>query len=160
MEIKNAFLLMILLFLLTLTLFKTNNMKRIFALLVVFCVVLLCGTAIGLNTEKSTNDKKGGFSVGGYDQTRKAKAPTRSVNINEEADKSEKSVEAEKSNEDGAKAMAPAPVMEAKEAPASAKPKVKEKGKTAGKVSNQKHPVNTKSTQKQTDNSKPVNKEK
>jgi len=70
---------MILLFLLTLTLFKTNNMKRIFALLVVFCVVLLCGTAIGQNTEKSTNDKKGGFSVGGYDQTRKAKAPTRSV---------------------------------------------------------------------------------
>jgi hypothetical protein len=148
MEIKNTFLSLILLFLLTRTIFKTNDMKKLFALLVVFCVVLFCGTAKGQNTEKSKNDKKGGFSVGGYDQTRKAKAPTRSVNINEDAEKAEKSVEAEKSNEEGVKAMAPAPVMEAKEAPASAKPKVKEKGKTAGKVSGQRHPVNTKSTQK------------
>lgn len=106
-------------------------MKKVFALLVVFCVVLFCGTAIGQNTEKSKNDKKGGFSVGGYDQSRKAKAPSRSINIPEETEKAEKSVEAEKSNEDVEKAMAPAPspAMEAKEAPASARPKEKENGK-------------------------------
>jgi hypothetical protein len=147
---------MILLFLPTRTLFKTNNMKKLFTLLIVFCVVLFCGTATGQNTEKNKNDKKGGFSVGGYDQTRKAKAPSRSINIPEETEKAEKSVEAEKVNEDVEKAMAPAPAVEAKEAPASAKPKVKEKGKTAGKASGQRHPVNTKSTQKPKDDPKNI----
>jgi hypothetical protein len=135
-------------------------MKRLLSLLIVFCIVLFCGTATGQNTEKNKNDKKGGFSVGGYDQTRKSKAPTRSISIPEETEKAEKSMEMEKANEDVEKAMAPAPAMEAKEAPASARPKGKEKGKTEGKVSGQKNSVNTKSKQKQTDNSKPVNKEK
>jgi hypothetical protein len=137
-------------------------MKRLLSLLIVFCIVLFCGTSIGQTPEKNKNDKKGGFSVGGYDQTRKAKAPTRSVNIPEETEKAEKSIEAEKANEEVEKAMAPAPApaMEAKEAPASAKPKGKEKGKTEGKVSGQKHSVNTKSKPQQTDSSKPVNKEK
>ena len=121
-----------------------------------FCIVLFCGNAKGQNTEKNKNDKKGGFSVGGYDQTRKSMAPTKSVNIPEETEKAEKSMESEKSNEDVEKAMAPAPAMEAKEAPASARPKVKEKGKTTGKVSGQRHPVNTKSTQKPKDDPKNV----
>jgi hypothetical protein len=111
-------------------------MKRLFALLFVLCVVLFCGTAIGQSTEKNTKDKKGGFSVGGYDQTRKSKAPTRSVNMNEQVEKSEKSVEAEKSNEDVVKAEAPVPVMEAKEAPAAARPK--ENGKQGNSKSHSK----------------------
>lgn len=170
MEIKNAFLSMILLFLLKRTIFKTNNMKRLLSLLVVFCVVLFCGTAIGQNTEKNTNDKKGGFSVGGYDQTRKAKAPTRSVNINEEADNAEKSVEAEKANEEGVKAEAPVPSMEAKEAPASARPKEKEngkpvnayghnKGKSGGKDLGKPRSGDAKSMQKPKDDPKPAHKQ-
>jgi hypothetical protein len=135
-------------------------MKRLLSLLIVFCIVLFCGNAIGQNTGKPKNDKKGGFSVGGYDQTRKSMAPSRSVTIPEETEKAEKSVESEKANEDVEKAMAPAPAMEAKEAPASARPKGKQKSKTEGKVSGQKHSVNSKAKQKQTDNSKPVTKEK
>jgi hypothetical protein len=105
-------------------------MKKIFALIVALCIVLFCGTAFGQNTEKTTNDRKGGFSVGGYDQTRKAKAPTKTRSIvNEEAEKDEKSIEADKSAEDGIKMEAPAPAAEAKEAPAAMPPKEKEKGK-------------------------------
>ncbi|MGD0342563.1 MAG: hypothetical protein ABSA76_12735 [Bacteroidales bacterium] len=147
-------------------------MKKLFALLIVLCMILFCGTAMGQNTEKNTNDKKGGFSVGGYDQSRKSKAPTRSVVVNE-AEKTEKSVESEKSNEDGVKAVAPAPApaMEAKEAPAAAKPKEIEKGKkgnayghnkgkTGGKDLGKTRSDDAKSKQKPKDDSKPVDKQK
>jgi hypothetical protein len=108
---------------------NTIDMKKLFAFIIVISIVILTGSAFGQDATKNKNDKKGGFAVGGYDQSRKAKEPTRSIIVKEEAEKSEKDVEAEKSNEDGVKAEAPAPAMEAKEAPAAVRPKEKEKGK-------------------------------
>lgn len=104
-------------------------MKKLFAFVIVICMVIFTGSAFGQGATKSKNDKKGGFAVGGYDQSRKAKEPTRSIVFKEEVEKSEKDAEAEKSNEDGVKAEAPAPAVEAKESPAAIRPKEKEKVK-------------------------------
>jgi hypothetical protein len=141
-------------------------MKKLFAFVIVICMVIFSGSAFGQDATKSKNDKKGGFAVGGYDQSRKAKEPTRSIVFKEEAEKSEKDAEAEKSNEDGVKAEAPAPAMEAKEAPAAIPPKEKEKGKqgnaysnkgaTSGKVLGHTRPGNEKSKPKPILNLKPA----
>lgn len=129
-------------------------MKKLFSFIVVICIVLFCGTAYGQDAAKNKNDKKGGFSVGGYDQTRKSTETTRGVVINKEVEKADKSVEAEKSNEEGVKAEAPAPApaMEAKEAPAAAPPKEKSKPGNA----NNHNKGGTSGKQKQKNVSKPA----
>jgi hypothetical protein len=133
-------------------------MKKLFSFMVVICIVLFCSTAFGQDAAKSKNDKKGGFSVGGYDQTRKSTGTTRGVVINKEVEKADKAVEAEKSNEDGAKAEAPAPApaMEAKEVPAAAPPKEKAKPGNA----NNHNKSGTTGKQKQKSDPKPAGKQK
>ena len=146
-------------------------MKKLFAFVIVICLVIFTGSVFGQNATKNKNDKKGGFAVGGYDQSRKAKEPTRSIVFKEEAEKSEKDVEAEKSNEDVVKAEDPAPAMEAKEAPAVVTAKEKEKGKqgntysynkdkSGGKDLGHTRSGNEKSKLKQKNDSKPVVKKK
>ena len=140
-------------------------MKKLFAFVIVICMVIFTGSAFGQGATKSKNDKKGGFAVGGYDQSRKTNEATRSI-FKEEPVKSEKDAEAEKSNEDGVKAEAPAPAVEAKEAPAAIPPKEKEKGKqgnaysnkggTSGKVLGHTRSVNEKSKPKPILNLKPA----
>ena len=131
-------------------------MKKLFSFIVIICIVLFCSTAYGQDAAKNKNDKKGGFSVGGYDQTRKSTETTRGVVINKEVEKADKAAEAEKSNEDVEKAMAPAPAMEAKEAPAAAPSK--EKGKPGN--GNNHNKCGTTSKQKQKSDPKPAGKQK
>jgi hypothetical protein len=145
---------------------KTTYMKRLFSFIIVLCLIIFSGSAFGQDAAKAKNDKKGGLSIGGYDQSRKSKAPTRSVVINEEAEKADKSIEAEKSEieEEKAEAPAPAPVIEAKEAPA-ARPDDKEKGKQgktyghnkvkSGKDTGSTRSEDAKSKQKSKNNPKP-----
>ena len=82
-------------------------MKRLLTLLLIVCIGALSGNAFG--QDKKTQEKKGGFSVGGYDNTRQeqqAPATKRSVVISEEAAPAEKAVE-----ESASAQPAPAPVM-------------------------------------------------
>jgi hypothetical protein len=105
-------------------------MKKLLTLLLIICFGALSGNAFG--QEKKTQDKKGGFSVGGYDNTRqegKATVTKRSVVITEEAEPAEKAVE-EAASAQPAAAPAPAPVM----APApEAKPQEESQGNAYGK---------------------------
>jgi hypothetical protein len=105
-------------------------MKKFFAFVFVMCIVMFSGNVFGQDAAKNKNDKKGGFSAGGFDQSRKSKAPTRSIEINKEVEKSDKSIYMEKSAEDTLKVAAPAP--------AAAEPKegVKEKDKQGNAYSN------------------------
>lgn len=102
----------------------------------------------GQNTKEKKSDRKGGFAVGGYDQARQSKAPTRSMEVREEADKSLKEFEAEEAKEvkeareEGVKPDVPmptppaeaneAPVAPSREATGNVKDKVN-KGKAFGK---------------------------
>ena len=82
-------------------------MKKIITFLLIMSVGFLSGNTFG--QEKKTQEKKGGFSVGGYDNTRQeqqAPATKRSVVIPEEAAPAEKSVE-----EAASAQPAPAPAM-------------------------------------------------
>jgi hypothetical protein len=74
-------------------------MKKLMTLLLVICMGALYTNVSGQQTQTKKNEKKGGFAVGGYDQTKSpAKPAKRGIDIPEEA------------------ADVPAPVMEAKEA--------------------------------------------
>jgi hypothetical protein len=102
-------------------------MKRLLTLLLIICIGALSGNAFG--QDKKTQEKKGGFSVGGYDNTRqeeKATVTKRSVVIPEEAAPAEKAVE-----EAASAQPAPAPAM----APpaAEAKPQKDDQGNAYGK---------------------------
>jgi len=83
-------------------------MKKLFTLLLILCIGVLSGNAFG--QDKKTQEKKGGFSVGGYDNTRQEEKSTvtkRSVVIPEEAPPAEKAAEEAMP----APAPAPAPAM-------------------------------------------------
>ena len=101
----------------------------------ILCLTMYAGTTFGQNTKEKKSDRKGGFAVGGYDQARQSKAPTRSMEVREEADKSLKDFEAEEAAEAGVKpdVLMPTPPAVANEAPVSpskeARGSVKAKGK-------------------------------
>jgi hypothetical protein len=105
-------------------------MKKYLTLALVICIGVLSGNAFG--QEKKTQDKKGGFSVGGYDNTRqeeKATVTKRSVVITEEE------APAEKAAEEAMPEPAPAPAMAP---PAPPPPEAKpQEGKDAGQASSQ-----------------------
>jgi len=87
-------------------------MKKLLTLSVILCFAALSGNAY--SQEKKTQDKKGGFAVGGYDNTRqeeKATVTKRSVVITDEEAPAEKA--AEEAIPESAPAMAP-PAPEAK----------------------------------------------
>jgi len=90
-------------------------MKRIFTVMIIVCLGVLTSSAFG-QQDKNTKDKKGGFSVGGYDNTRQEKETTvtkRSVVISDEAAPEQKAMEVEE---------APKPAPVAAPAPAQAPP--------------------------------------
>jgi hypothetical protein len=75
------------------------RMKKLITLVLVICIGALYANVSGQQAETKKNEKKGGFAVGGYDQTKTpAKPAKRGIDIPEEA------------------AGVPAPAMEAKEA--------------------------------------------
>jgi hypothetical protein len=105
-----------------------TEMKRLLTLFLIICIGALSGNAFG--QDKKTQDKKGGFSVGGYDNTRQeqqAPATKRSVVIPEEAAPAEKSVEEAMPEP----AAAPAPAK-APQAPAPAMAPPAPEGKDTG----------------------------
>jgi hypothetical protein len=116
------------------------------SLIVLLLFVCLGAFTTNLSAQENRNAKtqeakKGGFAVGGFDASRQESAKTvkRSVDMNEEAEVSEKSeVEEAVPPTTPAEAMpaaAPAPVPEQKEGNAAGKdkPKSKKNHKTQGK---------------------------
>jgi len=81
-------------------------MKKLLTLTLIMIFGIISGNLFG--QEKKTQEKKGGFAVGGYDNSRQAEKPAvtkRSVIIDEEA------APAEKAAEEVMPAPAPAPAM-------------------------------------------------
>ncbi len=95
-------------------------MKKLLSLILILCTGSLISISFG--QDKKTQEKKGGFAVGGYDNTRQeqqAPVTKRSVIITEEAAPAEKS--AEEAMPEPAAAPAPAKAPQAP-APAMAPP--------------------------------------
>jgi len=106
-------------------------MKKLLTFLLILCIGAISGNAFG--QEKKTKDKKGGFAVGGYDNTRqeeKATVTKRSVVIPEEEAPAEKAAEEAKP----APAPEPAPAVAPPAPPAAeAKPQKDAQGNAYGK---------------------------
>lgn len=119
-------------------------MKKLITLLMILCLAMFAGKTFGQDTKEKKSDRKGGFAVGGYDQARQSKAPTRSMEVREEADKSLKEFEAAEAKEEGVKPDVPMPTppAEANEAPVApskeARGKIKDKGKKGNAYSRNK----------------------
>ena len=99
-------------------------MKKLLTLTLIMIFGIISGNIFG--QEKKTQEKKGGFAVGGYDNSRQAEKPAvtkRSVIIDEEA------APAEKAAEEVMPAPAPAPAPSA----AEAKPQKDAQGNAYGK---------------------------
>lgn len=87
-------------------------MKKFLTLVLLICIGAFSGNTFG--QEKTTRDKKGGFAVGGYDNTRqeeKATVTKRSVVITDEETPAEKAAEEAIPEQVAAPAPAPAPAM-------------------------------------------------
>jgi|WetSurMetagenome_2_1015567.scaffolds.fasta_scaffold73674_2 hypothetical protein len=104
-------------------------MKRLIVLLFFICIgAFTSNLSAQENRDTKTQEaKKGGFAVGGFDASRQESAKTvkRSVNMNDEAEVSEKAVMEE--------AAAPAPPVEAMPAAAPAPVPEKKEGNAYGK---------------------------
>jgi hypothetical protein len=70
-------------------------MKKLLTLVLIICIGGICSNAFGQETK--TKNKKSGFAVGGYDNTRQEKEQVtkRSIEIPEDAEKEDKAMEVE-----------------------------------------------------------------
>ncbi|MCX6328503.1 MAG: hypothetical protein NTZ85_03165 [Bacteroidia bacterium] len=68
-------------------------MKKLLTLVLILCIGIISGNAFGQDKKKQ-EERKGGFAVGGFDNTRQDKAVKRSVEVSEEAAPAEKAAEA------------------------------------------------------------------
>jgi hypothetical protein len=103
-------------------------MKKFLTLLLILCIVGIFGNAFG--QDKKTQEKKGGFAVGGYDNTRQEKSTVtkRSVDIPAEAAPAEKAMEVEEPA-----AVQPSQAPEPAPAATDAKPQREAQGNTSTK---------------------------
>jgi hypothetical protein len=106
-------------------------MKKLLIIVLILGIGGFSGLAFGQEAKAKEKDRKGGFAVGGYDNTRqeKDKAVTkRSVELPDDDQQAEKAMEVEKVP---AAAPAQAPAPQASEA----KPQNEDKGKATGQAS-------------------------
>ena len=86
-------------------------MKKLLILVLIFGIGVISGKTFGQETKEKEKERKGGFAVGGYDNTRQEqdKAVTkRSVSLPAEGEQAEKAAEVEKEPA-AIPAQAPAP---------------------------------------------------
>ncbi len=91
-------------------------MKKLFVIWLILGLAVFTGRAFGQDTQKNDDNRKGGFAVGGYDQSRKAAATKKSVQLRG----IEKETETDKAAEEGVKQNAPMPETKPLPAPAPA----------------------------------------
>lgn len=69
-------------------------MKKLLTMVLVLCLGASFTNVFGQQTDGGKNEKKGGFTVGGYNNAKQMEVKKRSIEINEQAEKTEKSEDA------------------------------------------------------------------
>jgi len=103
-------------------------MKKLFILILIFGVAGFSGKSFGQQTKEKETEKRGGFAVGGYDNTRQQSdkpVTKRSVQLPDDELPAEKAAEAEKAPAAAPSQVPPPPADEAK-------PKKDDKGNAYG----------------------------
>ena len=73
---------------------KVSGMKKIVTMVLILCLGAFFIQLSGQQANTQKNEKKGGFAVGGGDNTRQQEVKKRSIDLDEEVEASEKAEEA------------------------------------------------------------------